>query len=255
MTTAPVDVWEHLASIHALSAEFGDDAATDAMSRAERAAYRGHDDVAAYLLAAASCYCSVAACGAVAPDAEPDRVELIAVLAARFADAAIACEGAAHRIVVWRERRHTAKWVACALLLVVATIGALWAFATPAGATVVEYRTVRASTYGWPGDAPTQPLAGCGYRKIGGADAGRPMPCRLSPRLPIVAHRSWRLGTLVRVCTTGPERRCAGARVGDRCGPGCDRNGVDVDLSWGVARRIGFGYGVADVIVIREVAR
>jgi len=61
------------------------------------------------------------------------------------------------------------------------------------------------------------------------------------------ANASW--DDLAREC------RRVGCRLRLGIGPGCDRNGVDVDLSWGVARRIGFGYGVADVIVIREVAR
>lgn len=121
-----------------------------------------------------------------------------------------------------------------------------------ARADMLTHEGWRASTYGWPGDAPYQPLAGCGYRKIGGRDAGKPMPCRLSPRLPIVAHRTWRLGSYVLVCYRAADRRrCAGARVGDRCGPGCDANGVDLDLSWGLARRLRFPYGIAAVTTVR----
>ena len=147
-----------------------------------------------------------------------------------------------------------------ALLAVVADARA--AAPPPNTPTILEYRTWRASTYGWPGDDPYQPLAGCGHKKIGGADAGKPMPCRLSPTLPIVAHRTWPLGLYVVVCyvkRVTPEgvlvRRCAGARVGDRCGPGCDANGVDADLSYGLARRIAFPYSIRNVTVIRRVPR
>lgn len=163
-----------------------------------------------------------------------------------------------------RERRDLGELV---LLVAIAVVALLAVVAdarasSPPPNTILEHRAWRASTYGWPGDDPYQRLAGCGHRKIGGRDAGQPMPCRLSPRLPIVAHRTWPLGLYVVVCYTKRVtldgvlvRRCAGARVGDRCGPGCDRNRVHADLSYGLARRIAFPYGIANVTVTRWAPR
>lgn len=118
---------------------------------------------------------------------------------------------------------------------------------------------VKVSTYGWPGDSPFQPLAGCGYRKINAPDAGGKMPCRLSPRLAIMAvvPGFLKMGLRGTVCYGGngdgvPGRgeRCAWFRAGDRCGPGCYANGVKGDLSHGVARLIGFPWTV-DYVTIR----
>lgn len=154
-------------------------------------------------------------------------------------------------------RDRTAFLVGAVLAAIVCPL--VVALADASAAPRVERAEWRVSTYGWPGDDPYQRLAGCGYKKVGGLDAGRPMPCRLTPTLPIVAHRTLPLGILVRVCYTRRVsdlvlvRRCAGARVGDRCGPGCDRNRVDADLSWGLARRIAFPYTVGTVTVLREV--
>lgn len=41
----------------------------------------------------------------------------------------------------------------------------------------------------------------------------------------------------------------------EEIGPGCDHNGVDADLSWGLARRIAFPYSIANVTVLRVVPR
>lgn len=140
-------------------------------------------------------------------------------------------------------RRYWLYGLGLAVILLAITFLAIWAEESRAA---VVWKDATVSTYGWPGDGPTQPLAGCGYKKRGGLDAGKPMPCRLTPKAPIVAHRTLPLGTLIRVCYQG---RCSGARVGDRCGPGCDHNGVEYDLSWGLAKRLGFPYSIESVKV------
>lgn len=126
------------------------------------------------------------------------------------------------------------------------------ASAAQAAPKKVTWERVKVSTYGWPGDGPYQGLAGCGYRAIGGKDAGRRSPCYLNPRQPVMAHRTLPLGTLLRVCTEGPSKgTCSGARVWDRCGPGCDANGVWGDQSWGLQKRLGLGYTTTYVWVAR----
>lgn len=124
------------------------------------------------------------------------------------------------------------------------------ALSAPASASAAEWQTAKMSTYGWPGDGPYQPLAGCGYRKIGPPNAGQRLPCNLSPSIIGVAvvHGVARLGERLsfEICVDGTCGRYW-LRVIDYCGPGCARNGVLFDISWGGARRTNFGYAVREV--------